>query len=369
MKPFKVYVALDTESSHGRRILKGIIQYNTSRTMPWILRWGDMLSQEEAETQDGLILAISSLTRFEQALSYRCPVMNVSCHLEISWPYTVIPDNRAIGRMAGTFLSERLYTHMAVVGHSGHAYSISRQEGFTEQVSPLPVSYSEGVSEDGPEDLHDFIGGLPSGTGVFATNDVFGRQVIEACRVLNKHIPGDIAVLGVDVEEEMGISAGIALSSVDPDAQALGEEAARLLDQRLMHRDVPDTEIRIPPLRVMEQQSTGYYEQSDPALQTALAFIDANVGTGIQVDDVVKAAGIGRRTLEIRFRNGTGQSILERIRTRRIARAEFWLRTTSIPVGDIAHRCGFSDVYYFSNTFKKLTGANPTTYRRSHHRL
>ncbi|MCD8139149.1 MAG: AraC family transcriptional regulator [Planctomycetaceae bacterium] len=43
--------------------------------------------------------------------------------------------------------------------------------------------------------------------------------------------------------------------------------------------------------------------------------------------------------------------------------AEYYLRTTIMPVNYVANLCGFTDIYYFSRTFKAKTGKTATAYR------
>lgn len=47
----------------------------------------------------------------------------------------------------------------------------------------------------------------------------------------------------------------------------------------------------------------------------------------------------------------------------RVALAEYYLRTTSIPISYVAGLCGFADIYYFSRVFKAKTGKTATAYR------
>lgn len=47
----------------------------------------------------------------------------------------------------------------------------------------------------------------------------------------------------------------------------------------------------------------------------------------------------------------------------RINLAEYYLRTTRIPISYVAHLCGFADTYYFSRVFKAKAGKTATAYR------
>ena len=49
----------------------------------------------------------------------------------------------------------------------------------------------------------------------------------------------------------------------------------------------------------------------------------------------------------------------------RIQYAKQLLVETSLPITQIAEKCGYNDVYYFSNAFRKNTGVSPSAFRIS----
>lgn len=59
-----------------------------------------------------------------------------------------------------------------------------------------------------------------------------------------------------------------------------------------------------------------------------------------------------------------GTSFVKYIMAQRIELAKVRLKSTAIPIGEIAHEVGFVDSYYFSRCFKKYAGVSPKTYRR-----
>lgn len=63
------------------------------------------------------------------------------------------------------------------------------------------------------------------------------------------------------------------------------------------------------------------------------------------------------------FRKTTGSTIMEYIGKRRLEEACLLLRTSTLPVSEIAQTSGFSDAAYFCRSFKKKYGATPLQYR------
>ncbi len=64
------------------------------------------------------------------------------------------------------------------------------------------------------------------------------------------------------------------------------------------------------------------------------------------------------------FKRMVGKSALQYINSFRIERAVVLLRESALPVSEIAEAVGFSDLNYFSRTFKKIKGKTPLEYRK-----
>lgn len=64
------------------------------------------------------------------------------------------------------------------------------------------------------------------------------------------------------------------------------------------------------------------------------------------------------------FKKSEGCSIQEFINTIRINKAKNFLSFQNMSITEIAYEVGYNDVFYFSKTFKKLTGVSPLQYRK-----
>lgn len=72
---------------------------------------------------------------------------------------------------------------------------------------------------------------------------------------------------------------------------------------------------------------------------------------------------ISRSYLSKLFKAKTGRGFNEYLNKIRIEQAKISLKTTSLPVTEIAFSCGFNDSNYFSKIFKKAEGVSPLNYR------
>lgn len=69
-----------------------------------------------------------------------------------------------------------------------------------------------------------------------------------------------------------------------------------------------------------------------------------------------------------RFKKDTGQTPHDYLLARRMEMAEFYLRDTTLGVGEVARKIGFGDEHYFSRAFKIHSGKTPSRFRQEVHR-
>ena len=68
------------------------------------------------------------------------------------------------------------------------------------------------------------------------------------------------------------------------------------------------------------------------------------------------------------FKQVTGQNVIERINSARVARARELLSASRMKIKDIAQRVGYDSPSYFTQFFKRETGMSPQEYRDMSHR-
>ncbi len=89
-------------------------------------------------------------------------------------------------------------------------------------------------------------------------------------------------------------------------------------------------------------------------------FYDSNINIG----DILKKSGYAKDYIRAQFKIFTGKTPVEFLIERRISHACYLIHIykETIPLTEIAEKCGYSDYVYFSRTFKKIMGMSPKKY-------
>lgn len=147
-------------------------------------------------------------------------------------------------------------------------------------------------------------------------------------------------------------------------------------DQGLKHEKEDAEEIKtlIKPLCHMLsllQLTLGdvsHTESKSKTFDSILRFVQRNLMQELSLRSIADACACSESTVSHLFKEHTGQSVKKYIQALRMEQAEKLLRTSDLPIGQIALLCGFGNTNYFTTAFKKQIGENPTQYRNQIHR-
>jgi AraC-like DNA-binding protein len=145
---------------------------------------------------------------------------------------------------------------------------------------------------------------------------------------------------------------------------ALLEDFARPLDALEFEQALYDlTNVLLAVAGVCAPVRTGNHA----AVSRARDYIDANLGSRFQLDDLERASGYDRWQLSRDFRTLLGASPYRYLIFRRLDAARRMMGE-GLGLADIAHACGFSDQSHFTRHFKKAFGMTPKAWAGTHKR-
>jgi transcriptional regulator GlxA family with amidase domain len=110
----------------------------------------------------------------------------------------------------------------------------------------------------------------------------------------------------------------------------------------------------------------GQREHSDEQILMVQEFLEKNFEARITVDHLSDKFGIGRRTLERRFKKATNNTVLEYLQRIKVEAAKQQLERGRKTVNEVMYEVGYSDTKAFRDVFRKHTAMSPLDYRKKY---
>ena len=319
---------------------------------------------------------LAHLTEAEDSQAVRdlkIPIVNTSSAREEPGLAQVVIDNRGVGRLAGEHLMDRGFKHLAFLGKADRLTSshrlaglagVAEERGGEVHVYDRPIprhgSGRRGKPTRAERRVIRWLCDLPRPLGLLGWIDDAAVAALTWAQEAGLIVPEEVAIVGVNNSQPFG---SIPLSSVSLPIDQIGYAAAELLAHILRGERTPDTTIRFAPIGVVARASSDATATADPLLRTALAAIRDMAHLPVGVDDIALASDTGRRSLERRFRDALGSTVLEELHTARLRLAMPMLIDTDLTIQHIADACGFSSPLHFRRVFRARHGCTPSEHR------
>ena len=378
--PLTLAAVLNLEHAHGQGILRGIASAVKAHPHVLLLRFSHTRLQEpgwlDALGADGLIVKVSAPAEAVMLGRINRPVIDIGAECARHNLVRVTTDNLAVGEMAAGYFLRRGFRQFGYVGITGHGASVLRGEGFARRISEGHLRcavFEDAFDRSGREHrgavsrrLRRWLESLPIPAGLFCTDDLVATEVVKLCGAIGRPAPAATSILGCNNDLTEISASNVELSSIDLNGEQIGQEAARLLLGWLDHpRQKPATTL-LRPLKLVTRQSTELFAVDDEAVLQALEFIGERLAGSYAVEDVARAAGISRRSLEMRFRRLLGTSVYTEVQRARFERAINLMGEPELRLADVARQAGFSSPAKRSAAFQGEHRMTPTRFRALH---
>ncbi len=101
-------------------------------------------------------------------------------------------------------------------------------------------------------------------------------------------------------------------------------------------------------------------------LGRAMELIETQPVAPPSVGDIAAQVGLSAYQLNRRFKDLLGITVRQLLTKTRVDVASRLLKTTVLPIGDVAQQSGYCDQSAFTRQFRRTTGLTPRQYRRRH---
>ncbi len=375
----KILLLTDYSQESERRFLNGFVKYADTQGGCIFYPMSHLISQ----TRDNSIEIIKLAKKFkvdaiiglwhninvEEAKKLNIPIF-LRTYKKVYDEFPMLTGHyKEFGAYAARFFIEQRFSNYAFIGMKDIIWSISRHEGYSEQIanSLRTTTYRYDV-----EDFNDEIGEitkwlrtLPKPVALLACNDFMARQVTEICQMEGISIPDEISLLGVDNDEFMCNISSPTLSSIKLNFEKHGYEIAESLFQMVSQKKTWPARIAVEAIGVVERMSTKRRIISDQYIRDIVDFITRNYTQEIDISRLTSFIPLSRRAIEMKFKKEmypyTITSYIMKLRLEHFCNL---LETTDLPISTAADRSGFIDSSNFSTIFRKYKGMTPSEYRK-----
>ena len=202
--------------------------------------------------------------------------------------------------------------------------------------------------------------------GIGTVGDMPARSVASISQWKGWRIPEQLAVVGLGNNPLVCDAVEPTLSCIDRGDHQNGFEAARLLDRLMDGQPAPSEPMLTPPRELVVRHSSDVFSVGDPLVARALRFMADHARGPLSVPQIAEAIGLGRQTLERRFKRHVGRTINEELIRLRVETLKRFLVESDEPVKTLGAEAGFGTPVSMHTAFKRHTGMTPVAYRKKH---
>lgn len=205
----------------------------------------------------------------------------------------------------------------------------------------------------------------PLPIAVWCFNDYNAASFADICSKAGFKIPEDVAILGHGDITMHTQTAVVPLSSVAVNWERRARTACSLLERLIKGGTPPENPITIKPLGVTIRKSTDGIAIANQTLRKAICTATDIGRCAYSVDQIARAMGTPRSTLNALSKGELGKSLHDAINAERMRKAERMLADTDLKLSAIASDLGFCHASYFIRSFRAAKGMTPTEWRKS----
>jgi LacI family transcriptional regulator len=276
-KKRRVAVILECSNICSRGVLSGISKYTREADL-WSVSLcepnfqSSLLKQLKKWRCEGLLIHSNDHGLTKHIRRLKLPAVFVQFSPRVQSISSVGIDNSEISRLCFEHLKACGFNHFAFYSITDEAEHTIRGKCFQkiakENDSKCHVYarkkrfprlkeksyYNLGMKDKGQ--VADWVKKLPKPIGIMASDDRSGQRILDAARALGLIVPNDVAVIGVGNDETFCSLCPPALSSVSPNTERVGYEAAFLLSKMMSGRRKAIRQIVIKPTGIVVRCST-----------------------------------------------------------------------------------------------------------------
>lgn len=341
---------------------------------------GQSLHEDEMPI-GGVVSWLASDPISRELLELGCPLVRLGRleHPEDDRVPAVLPDHQAAGRLVAQYYAERGFRDLVLLAHEHMRVLKPVYAGFREAAealgcachlytfTSLPGSGAGPVKpglryEQRAGEVAQWLATMPKPLALLCCEDFMAAQLCVMCQRAGLSVPEEVAIMAYGNDPIVCDLAPVPISAVDLNRGEKGRTALRLLQDLIAGKPVPSRTL-IAPKGIVTRRSSDILAVDNPLVVRTIRFLWDNLDRNLSVDDVARHMQVPRFRLERAFRKHLDRGVNAELRRVRLDRLCQLLKTTSLPIAQLAPRVGFHSPEYLHNVFRKTLGLSPRQYR------
>ena len=173
---------------------------------------------------------------------------------------------------------------------------------------------------------------------------------------------GECLLAEVGLERPQAIAPHI--GPFDPLTLQLALAAEAFLEAETLHRETMSRALAVQLARSFSPAPHTTAKIGDRRLRRVVDYIEDNIVEDLSLKDMAAIAAMSPYHFARAFKAATDASPLQYVINARIERAKAMLKSTRLPISEIAFRAGYRHLGHFSRHFKSRVGTTPGAYRQ-----
>jgi AraC-like DNA-binding protein len=275
----------------------------------------------------------------------------------------VLVSSHELGRFGARNLIQLGLTNLGLVIERPFSSHIDLEQGFRETVERAAgTCFVWKISQE--EDYSKLLSEVPKPIGLLGSGDWVSSKVLRYAHDANVSIPREMAVLGIGNNPiACAISGPGTLSSIPLPLHEQGIRVAEVMLSLADGNPPPPSSCLVPPKGIFHRASTDNVYFADEHVRAAIVFLKTAFSGRNCLNEMHRKAGIGRRSLERRFKLSLNSSPRQVLEDLRIDAAKGLLTGPEHKIEYIARCCGFESGWALNRVFKRRLGIPPSKYR------
>lgn len=308
----------------------------------------------------------------DQFLERGIPILNTSTYFDGPSIANVFADYSKCGVLAAEEFRQLGFQEVSCISSSEDPLANPAVEGFRSACELMGLQVrvhrprAAKLLPDHAEYLKTAFDNGLLGAGLFCPHAGVAFDFQTRIQDTVESVVSRVAVISIDKDPQHIVEwTPIPLTAVEPNEYLQGYKAGELIHRHLTKSPIVHSTTYVPPRGITRRESTVLPGDIDPLVTYAKTFISQRFRELPKVEVVAAAAGISKRSLEVRFQKATGETVHGYITRLRIDEACRLLRDGEATIEEAARLLGYSSVGYFSNAFLREVGVRPGAYQRS----